>query len=438
LACHQPVQGSAATRGERVFKEVGPRVAVGIFILAAYCVVAATPGQAATPTSATHSKSSSPCAGLTKSIQLPDFGPLKATKSEVATIEKHLASAQLCITNLSERYDEDTYRLTKIDASLEATQSKLVSARHLQATTRSQLQSAAVNSYMFDEPAVALASLFPNTSVTSSLQSAYTDDALGNVAADLAEMKSVERQLASTEKLLLSQRTEAVSDARESERTEKQAAAATSVTEATLSKVKGRLAQQVAAEAVLQAQHDAAEVASAASAWTKKEDAISAEQAAQVAQTLGNGSGNAAANGAGSAAGDHRGSPPRHPSTNVPGLVAVEAAQSYLGVPYVWGGASRAGVDCSGLVMLAWEAAGVSLAHSAAIQALESKPVPLSQLEPGDLLFYDFDGDGIEHVAMYVGSGPYGADTIIQAAHTGTLVSYDQIYYEGLVGAGMP
>jgi cell wall-associated NlpC family hydrolase len=89
--------------------------------------------------------------------------------------------------------------------------------------------------------------------------------------------------------------------------------------------------------------------------------------------------------------------------------------------------------------MLAWQAAGVSLVHSAALQSQESTPVPLNRLEPGDLLFYDFDGKlGIDHVIMYVGSGPYGADTIIQAAHTGTVVSFDPIWYQGLVGAGRP
>ena len=114
------------------------------------------------------------------------------------------------------------------------------------------------------------------------------------------------------------------------------------------------------------------------------------------------------------------------------------AAEGYLGVPYEYGGASASGVDCSGLTMLAWEAAGVSLLHSAALQQGESTPVPLDAVQPGDLLFYDLGGDGIDHVVMYVGSGPYGAATIIQAAHTGTVVSFDPIWYFGLVGAGRP
>lgn len=123
------------------------------------------------------------------------------------------------------------------------------------------------------------------------------------------------------------------------------------------------------------------------------------------------------------------------------GLAAVVAARHYLGVPYVWGGASRRGVDCSGLTMRAWAKAGIVLEHSATAQWEESEPVPLSRLTPGDLLFYHFAHDGstpITHVVMYVGSGPYGTATVIQAARPGTSVAYAPIYFGGLVGAGRP
>jgi len=95
--------------------------------------------------------------------------------------------------------------------------------------------------------------------------------------------------------------------------------------------------------------------------------------------------------------------------------IAVRAALSYLGVQYVWGGASRSGVDCSGLVMLAWEAAGVDLPHYSGAQYEDTVHIPLSDIQPGDLLFYGYDGD--EHVAMYVGNG-----IMIEAPYTGAVV----------------
>ncbi|MGH8979957.1 MAG: C40 family peptidase, partial [Acidimicrobiales bacterium] len=123
------------------------------------------------------------------------------------------------------------------------------------------------------------------------------------------------------------------------------------------------------------------------------------------------------------------------------GLAAVHAAESQLGVPYVWGGERPgSGFDCSGLTQWSWAQAGVSISRTSQSQFASVQHVSLSDLQAGDLLFYfNLDGTGtVDHVAMYVGSGPYGVQTEIQAPETGESVSYVPLYTYGLVAAGQP
>jgi cell wall-associated NlpC family hydrolase len=89
-------------------------------------------------------------------------------------------------------------------------------------------------------------------------------------------------------------------------------------------------------------------------------------------------------------------------------LTALRAAESRLGRPYVWGAAGPTSFDCSGLVQWSFAQAGVSMPRVAADQARTGPAVPVSQLEPGDLLFYHTDPTDpgyISHVAIYLGHG---------------------------------
>jgi peptidoglycan DL-endopeptidase CwlO len=101
-------------------------------------------------------------------------------------------------------------------------------------------------------------------------------------------------------------------------------------------------------------------------------------------------------------------------SADGPGLTFAEvvgflkAAESRLGMPYVWGGDGPTDFDCSGLVQWSFAQAGVVMPRVAAEQALTGPQVPLRELEPGDLLFYHTDPtapDYISHVAIYIGDG---------------------------------
>jgi peptidoglycan DL-endopeptidase CwlO len=86
----------------------------------------------------------------------------------------------------------------------------------------------------------------------------------------------------------------------------------------------------------------------------------------------------------------------------------LTAAESRLGLPYVWGGDGPDVFDCSGLVQWSFAQAGVVMPRVAAEQALTGPQVPVSELKPGDLLFYHTDPtapDYISHVAIYIGDG---------------------------------
>jgi cell wall-associated NlpC family hydrolase len=99
----------------------------------------------------------------------------------------------------------------------------------------------------------------------------------------------------------------------------------------------------------------------------------------------------------------------------------VAIAQRYLGVPYVYGGASPSGFDCSGLAMYCYGQIGIGLGHGATIQQQSSTPVPLNALQPGDLVFFG-NASYSSHVGIYVGGG-----SMIHAPHTGAVVSYGSI-----------
>lgn len=85
----------------------------------------------------------------------------------------------------------------------------------------------------------------------------------------------------------------------------------------------------------------------------------------------------------------------------------VESVRSWEGIKYKWGGRSKGGVDCSGLVQRVFRDFGIQLPRTSYEQFRTGVGIPRSKLEPGDLVFFNTNGAGASHVGIYVGNGQF-------------------------------
>ena len=128
-------------------------------------------------------------------------------------------------------------------------------------------------------------------------------------------------------------------------------------------------------------------------------------------------------------------SAPREPPRPQPGAAIAAQAAALVGTPYHFGGADSAGFDCSGLALYVHERVGLTIPRTAAEQQRAAQPVPLEQLEPGDLVFFRIRKHGVDHVGIYAGDG-----RLVHAPRAGGAVSYADLahgfYARHLAGAG--
>jgi peptidoglycan DL-endopeptidase CwlO len=326
--------------------------------------------------------------------------PIKDKRAEAQQAEAQLNDLYAQQDKAVEAYDAAHARLAKVNDQIRSNHALLVTAKHNLVDARSQLAALVVSAYKGDDEGAAMYVLAAQS---------FTDlvdrvDVLNRTSHDessiLHRVTVAEHQVAHRRAVLRKERVQARKLVREAEAAKRRAAELISSQQAKISSLQSQITQLVGERKARLArearERAAAAAAAAAEAAAAQQSAPSPSPAPIEPPSAG----------------------PVPPASSV-GAQAVQIAMGELGVPYVWGGASPAGFDCSGLTMWVYAQLGIPLGHYTGSQWASGVPVPYDQLAPGDLVFFEPD---IGHVGIYIGNGQF-----IHAPHTGTVVQISSL-----------
>lgn len=366
---------------------------------------------------------------------------LGGLRAQASQLEARIQAMGLQEASLSERYDGARYALSRTEEKVSRAREDLKAALAAEGRARGVLRSEAIDAYVSGSGgSVALA---PLSSANQSLLRAEYEQTLANSQTDAIDSyETASLGAATAGRLLEAQEKLQTADLRSIAADRSQVQASADRLDQLLASDKGRIgaiiaaqqaAQRRAAERAAQLRIQQARQAAAAAAaaqQARQAAAAAAQQASNVEASGSTGAGGSTVSGGGvptgggsgtpAAGGSGGGSGSTPPPASSAAAVAVAAAESRVGDPYVWGAAGPSSFDCSGLVMWAYEQAGIQLPHFSGAQYADTVHIPMSDLQPGDLVF--FSNPDI-HVAMYVGNG-----MIIQAPYTGAYVEIVPMY----------
>jgi cell wall-associated NlpC family hydrolase len=334
--------------------------------------------------------------------------PIANKRAEAARLAHQIDQLSLRVSQLSEKYDQARIRVDQLNAGLATARAALGATDSQLGAASQRVRDLAVSSYMEGGQIAKIGLLVPKSVNELSNRAAYVRAIAGGTNDAIDALHQAHVQLGEQQAALSAQQAGAAKALAAAAADQRAAAAADASERATLAGVQGQLGQLVAAAQ--------AEQQAAAAARLQADIAIRESQPASRSRL---------ASGSGLGGVDPGSLPPPPPGAGG----AVEEARRELGKPYQYGGSGPGSFDCSGLTAWAWGHAGHPLPHSAAAQYDVTTHIPISALQPGDLVFF---GSPPHHVGIYVGGGQ-----MINALHSGTNVEYDSIYMEGdLIGGG--
>lgn len=237
-------------------------------------------------------------------------------------------------------------------------------------------------------------------SLTVNKLSQASAEALQAVKDSQAKVKTLQTEQEAKQETLVATKSQLESDKAKIESLKSDAEKSASDLQQTLEANKDKLAQLAASE-------DAAKAAAATAAVAATPSASSTSTASSSAASSSvNTSTNTSTTSASSSASASQAPASNTSSVSVSGGSIASNAAKYIGVPYVYGGTSPSGFDCSGLIYYAAKEAGISLPRTSQAQSTLGSYVSVSDLKAGDLVFWGGIGSAY-HVGIYIGGGQY-------------------------------